>query len=564
MKLSHMTLAAIGISFVFHHVHCRSISFLSHLHSYGLILLVWVSLVAGNLAFNIILWPKYFSPLRHLPEPTEGRSWWNGFGSKAFFGAKGELVSQWNRSLRHNGVFRYLDVLNFEKLAVTSPDMVAEVLQRTQDFEQHSTMYLLAEPILGPGIVIVNGQEHKRQRKLVAPLLSAQQVRELEPVFWEKSVELVQRLTEIAARTASASGFSEPILMDHYSSHVTLDSISKAALGIDFESLQNPDSELVRCYSGVFTPTKVFRLLAVAKMALPKQLVESFPHARVREAKRAITVVRDVCAAAVRRKKDILATGKGLTSNDTVSALIRDKGVCDEEELITHSMTMLGAGHETVGVGLTWSIYELCRCPQWQRDLRAEVRAHLPRPGSGDSPARHAFEPNNMPLLNAFVSESLRYHPPVSQIGRQAARDTTLGGGDGVVFVPAGVHVSLSIRSFNHDEGNWGSDAREFRPERWLRREGEEKDTLATYVPNGGALTKQAFMTFIHGGRDCIGRVFARSEMLHILAGLIGAFEFVLTEPAYADEKNIPVSGGGLTYKPAEGIHVHLRPVAGW
>jgi cytochrome P450 len=448
-------------------------------------------------------------------------------------------------------------VLNKERVAVTSPELVAEVLQRTQDFEQSATLFHLAAPILGPGIILVNGEEHKRQRKILSPCLSTKEVRLLDPIFWEKAVELLQNVTVLVASTASASRFSEPISVDHYAGHATLDGISKAALGMDFESLKHPDSDLVHNYRGVFEPTTIFRFLAVAKLVFPRWLVEALPHPRVREAKRAIALIHDVCRTSAQKKKALMAKSE-LTSPDIISALIRDRGVSDEDELITNSMQMLGAGHETVAVGITWAMYEFCRSARWQDDIRAEVRASLPTPGSGAYPPKLALEPDKMPLLNAFVSECLRYWPPVGQVGRQTARDTMLKD----VLIPRGTTVHLSIRSFNHDAVNWGPDAREFKPERWLRR--DEATGAWAYVPSGGALTKQALMTFIHGGRDCIGRVFARSEMLHMLACLVGRFEFVLTDLSYMDETNIQVSGGGFAYKPTHNINVHARRVGGW
>jgi hypothetical protein len=52
--------------------------------------------------------------------------------------------------------------------------------------------------------------------------------------------------------------------------------------------------------------------------------------------------------------------------------------------------------------------------------------------------------------------------------------------------------------------------------------------------------------------------------MLHMLACLVGRFEFVLTDLSYMDETNIQVSGGGFAYKPTHNINVHARRVGGW
>lgn len=73
----------------------RTPYFLNQPLFYVLYVAVWTLHVAANMFYGIIIWPKYLSPLRHLPEPTEGRSWWNGYGKKAFLGAKGEPIAQW-------------------------------------------------------------------------------------------------------------------------------------------------------------------------------------------------------------------------------------------------------------------------------------------------------------------------------------------------------------------------------------------------------------------------------------------------------------------------------------
>ncbi|KAK8014352.1 cytochrome P450 97B3 [Apiospora arundinis] len=557
MKLAGLTIASFFVSAAIYYVHSRSLFFLGHFQFYVLLWCVWLAHAAGLLFYSVILWPKYLSPLRHLPEPTEGRSWWNGYGKRAFFGSKGEPVAQWNKSVQNDGIFRYLDVLNIERVAVTSPELVGQVLARIQDFEQSHNLFRLAMPILGPGIVLINGEEHKRQRKLLAPLLATKEIRELDGIFWGKSLELLEQITDVVAKTASATGFSEPICVDHYAGHVTLDGISKAALGMDFESLKNPNSEIVSNYRGVFEPTAIFRFMAVCKIFFPRWLSESIPLQRVKEAKRAIELIHNVCRTSAQSKMRLNAN-KELTTPDLISCLVRDRGVTNEEELVTHSMQMLGAGHETVGVGITWGIYEFCRQAKWQQDIRAEVRANLPQPGSGASPPKFALEPDKMPLLNAYMSECLRYWPPVGQIGRMTAHDTVLHN----QLIPKGTTVHVSIRSFNRNPVNWGADAGVFKPERWLRRDEATGDLV--YVPNGGALTKQALMTFIHGGRDCIGRVFARSEMLHVLATLVGRFEFVLTDLSYMDETTIPVSGAGFAYKPRDNIYVHARQIPGW
>lgn len=470
-------------------------------------------------------------------------------------GIYSNLVFCRQKTLQHEGFFRYLGIFNSERLVFTSVEAVIEVLQRTQDFIQPELLGLFASPITGYGLVLVNGSEHKRQRKLLQPSMSTKQIRGLHPIFWNKASEVTLKLEEIVKNSAAASGFSEPIDIEYHAGLVGLDIISTAALGVDFQSVKDPNSDLVRNYRGTFEPTVIFQAMAFARLLLPKSLVEGFPLRRIKDGMTAIKLLRAACLASVREKTALAAKGQ-LETDDIVSTLIRDRGLHEEDELLTHMMTMLGAGHETVAVGLTWAVYELCRQPQWQTILRSEIRANIPSLLSNAMPPAQCTDTDKMPYLNAFISEVLRYWPPAPQVVRTCVTDTTVAG----VAVPATTKIQLSVVAFNRDPQNWGPKASSFEPDRWLQR----TDDRVTYNPNGAACHKYAFMTFIHGPRNCIGQTFARNEMLAILACWIGTFDFVLTDRSLLDENKIAISGGGLTSKPLHGIHVHARRVPGW
>ncbi|KAL8743873.1 MAG: hypothetical protein Q9184_008064 [Pyrenodesmia sp. 2 TL-2023] len=96
----------------------------------------------------------------------------------------------------------------------------------------------------------------------------------------------------------------------------------------------------------------------------------------------------------------------------------------------------------------------------------------------------------------------------------------------------------------------WGSDATEFKPERWQR----STSGLATETMS----TNYQFLTFLHGPRSCIGQSFAMGEFQCLVAAWVGAFETELQDPDL-----VPVVKGGITAKPRDGLHVRVRPVAG-
>lgn len=121
---------------------------------------------------------------------------------------RGSTIAEWQRSLSHNGVFRYLVLLNSERLVFNSPEAVVDVLHRTDEFIQPELLSLFASPITGRGLVLLNGEEHKRHRKLLQPSFSPKQIRTLHSIYWTKALEVTDVLSRIIDDTAAASDFS--------------------------------------------------------------------------------------------------------------------------------------------------------------------------------------------------------------------------------------------------------------------------------------------------------------------------------------------------------------------
>lgn len=463
-----------------------------------------------------------------------------------------------NRTLKHNGIFRFLGLLNCERVVVTSPEALAEVLTRMDDFIQPIHLSFMAKQILGPGIVLVNGEEHKRQRRLLLPSFAMKHIRAQQTIYWAKAVEATEKLMDHVRATASpATGKhqSDKLEIGELASMAALDVISAAALGRDFGAIADPNSALIRHYRMVFEPTRWFQILCCLKFAIPERIIDSLPMRHNTDVQTATRAMRDVCRDTVREKRARLARGE-LHDSDIVSALLRDRNKeLEDDDLVTQMMTMLGAGHETVSVAITWGVYEMCRRPALQAQIRAEIRARLPTPAAGaEAPAASRLELDEMPLLNAFCAEVLRYWPPIPMIVRTAVVDTHIQG----VFVPASTKIVLPIAGINRDARIWGPDADRFDIGRWY------DEQTGRYDSTGGLRSKYGLMSFIHGPRDCMGRNFAKAEMACMLACWIGRFEFSLNDAADMDEKNVPLSGGAFSSKPLKGIWVRAKQVPGW
>jgi cytochrome P450 len=486
--------------------------------------------------YAVVIYPRLLSPLRHLPMPTGG-SFFNGQFAAITKDASGIPLRRWINDIPNNGLIRYLHLFNHERVMVTSPKGLAEVLvTKSYDFIKPELLRSGIGAILGFGILFAEGDEHKVQRKNLMPAFSFRHVKELYPIFWSKSREMVEAIeAELEKNKPNTSQE-----MAEWASRATLDIIGVAGLGQDFNAISNPDSELNRTYRSVFAPSPGAQLLGLLQFFLPGWLLRALPIKRNNDVMAASKVARDTSRELVRLKKQRMAEKKEM-QQDIISVALESGGFT-EDELVNNMMTFLAAGHETTASAMTWAIYLMCQKPEVQRRLREEVRAHV------DSLNDHvdSTKLDGMPYLHAVCNEVLRIYSPVPLTLRDAAVDTTILG----QFIPKGTKVILAPWAVNHSKELWGDDAGEFNPDRWM---------APGQANSGGAVSNYAFLTFLHGPRSCIGLKFATAELAALLAVFVGTFEFEMTDP----NEEIIIKGG-ITARPRNGMRVNLTRVEGW
>ena len=74
----------------------------------------------------------------------------------------GAPQQRWSNEVPNDGILRYLNVFNEERLLITSPKALAEVLAtRNYDFIKPAQMRNGLGRLLGIGILLAEGEEHK-------------------------------------------------------------------------------------------------------------------------------------------------------------------------------------------------------------------------------------------------------------------------------------------------------------------------------------------------------------------------------------------------------------------
>lgn len=377
------------------------------------------------------------------------------------------------------------------------------------------------------------------------PAFSYRHIKDLYPIFWSKSVEMV-KLIEQDLQSRESTG-DNTIQIRDWASRATLDIIGVAGMDQDFDSLRNPNNKLNQSYRKIITtPSLLTRILIVISILFvhPKYL-QYLPTQRNKDIKEGAELIRNVARQLIRQKKAKMEDPNAETGVDILSVALRS-GTFDEENLIDQSMTFLAAGHETTATALQWAVYALCKHTDVQIRLRNEIRTNL-TPVSVEHPdSITATQIDNLPYLNAVCNEVLRFHPSVPMTVRTAVRDTSLVG----TPIPKDTFLVLSPEILNHMEELWGPDADKFDPERFM---GPGK------ANTGGATSNYAFLTFLHGPRSCIGQGFAKSELACLLAAMVGRFKMELKFP----DAELEVRQGA-TVSPKDGVLAKLTPLEGW
>jgi docosahexaenoic acid omega-hydroxylase len=172
-----------------------------------------------------------------------------------------------------------------------------------------------------------------------------------------------------------------------------------------------------------------------------------------------------------------------------------------DEEIKDECYTMVAGGSESTALTVAYTILLLAMHPVVQEKAAQEVLEFVKLHDT-----LTAKNLNQLPYLDLVIKETLRLTTVIPLIGREAMQDFDLG----PCVLKPGMVVCINIFSLHRSPEVWGSDAEQFRPERFM-------DTV--FDPN-------AFIPFSGGVRNCVGQRYAMLSVKIILISLIKAFKF--------------------------------------
>ncbi|KAK0228974.1 cytochrome P450 [Armillaria fumosa] len=435
---------------------------------------------------------------------------------------------------QYGDIVRVRTPLGEDRLLVSDPKALQYIYQTSgYGFIKPPGRKELRRLINGTGILYVEGDDHKRQRKVLLPGFGVPEARFYVPVFFTYAGKMVSKWKELVSATEE---HSVVIDIPSWTSRATLDAIGEAAFDYQFGALDDSAKPLADAY------TNMLSLLTVAPChGLSDSLLRKH---------QASDLTRQVAKQLLNEKYEALAAEK--PKRDIMSLLVKAnvsenrKTQLNEEEILGQIVTsniILFAGHETTANTLSWTFLELARHPEVQDRLRAEIREKERLIFARGDIEFSVQDLDSMPYLTAVVKEVLRVNPIVHTIARAAAQDDvlplskpmTLTTGKTVqeIAIPKGTFIIASVAGYNRNKSVWGEDAHVFDPARWLRGSASKEVPVDVYL-----------FTFAGGLRSCIGWRFAVLELQSLITEVVNNFE---------ESEQIPREACGIMVPTAEG-----------
>ncbi len=393
---------------------------------------------------------------------------------------------------------------------INQPELVKTVLkERPDDFPKSGRVSEGLRPLLGDSVFLTNGEQWKRQRRIIDPAFEGGRLRDTFPAMWAASEAAVARLDQRAGQVVE---------IEEETSHAAADVIFRTLFSIPIEN---------DIAGQVFDEFRTYQRSApVVNLGAFLPLPRWMPRFFRKDTKTTAKAIRGLIAQLTQTRMaeieagtapDDLAT-KIMTTTDSQTGKS-----FDSNEMVDQVAIFFLAGHETSASALAWALYMAALFPEWQEKIAAEAVELKPDFSSV----------SRLKVSRDVFRETLRLYPPVPMLVRENScpenfRNREIKTGSQIVVSPW--HLHRHERIWDNPDG--------FDPARWQ-------------TENGRACMRNAYIPFSSGARVCTGAGFAMVEGPLLLSMILKHF-------VVAPAGDTPVPIAHLTVRSKDGIHLKL------
>jgi cytochrome P450 len=378
------------------------------------------------------------------------------------------------------------------------------LVSHASDFTWRDGAFADLIPLLGDGLLTIDGEFHRRSRRIMLPAFHRDRI--------AAALGVMETDIERAVRPWRAG---QTLDLYAWARELALRVAMRALFRLD------PDHR-----PGGLEPAREFeRALGYYGRDYWLQILRGprTPWAALNDARRRLD--RLLFAEIARRRRsgergeDLLSLL--LDASDEDGQRLTDAHVRDE------LMTLLFAGHDTTTATIAFLFRELALRPDVADAIAAELAA------LGHAPGYSELTGGALPQLDMTLDETLRLYPPAWIGPRRAVRTFEFEG----VTVPQGAPVNYSSYVSHRLPDVW-DEPDVFRPERFAPE-------------RRAALPKGAYVPFGGGSRQCIGMRFGQLEIKAIAARVLRDHRLELLPGHRLEVRQTPTLGpkGGLAVR---------------
>ena len=418
---------------------------------------------------------------KNIPAVSRSRSF---LDSRAMAHNPVQVLSKYTEL--HGETFRFYFGGVKEAIVTTDPVVIQHVLKtNSENYYKSDIQKKRMGHFLGKGLLTTEGEAWRTQRRLIQSGFERKQLEVLSSIM-QDSLDDSLRDFDRQARLGPVDIY--PVMMK-----ITFAMVARSLFGA---RLKEEDIDLI---SLAISTVQEFMVRQTIQPYLNPWFAVSGELRRHWEMRsRAFGVLRQYLQ---RRRKE--APGHDLLQI-LMDARYTDGHGMDDELILSESMQLLVAGHETSSNALSWLLYLLSSRPDCIERVRQEFDSVL-----GDKPLAYSDVPK-FGFTTQVILEALRLYPPFWMVDRMALADDRAG----EVVIPRGSTVVLFIYGVHHSPKYW-ENPETFDEERFSKVK-EKLHTPFAHLPFGA------------GPRGCIGGNYAVLQMLMILSILLRKYDFTL------------------------------------
>ena len=394
------------------------------------------------------------------------------------------VLARYNETL--GDTFRFYVGGLKEAIVTIDPAVIQHVLKtNAENYQKSEIQVKRMGHFLGKGLLTTHGEAWRTQRRLIQKGFDRKQLDALSSIMQDS---LAESLRDFDRQVQDGPVDIYPQLMK-----MTFAMVARSLFGA---SLKEEDIDLV---SHTICTVQEFIVRQTLQPYLNPWFVASGELRRHEEMRTDADAVLMAYIKSRRKeppRHDLLQT--------LMDARYSDGEGMPDELILSESMQLLVAGHETSSNALSWLFYLLSSRPDCLERVRHEFDSVL-----GEAPLCHADVPK-LEFATQVIQEALRLYPPFWMIDRMAVEDDRVGD----IVIPRGSTVIVYVYGAHHAPRYW-QNPENFDTDRFIKAS-EKLRTPFTYLPFGG------------GPRGCIGGNYAMLQILMILSNLLRRYDFQL------------------------------------